>query len=679
MKKLPILMFLLMVFGMGVKAQQFVSTTPTNRNVIIEEFTGRTCQYCPQGHVVGNQLMAEHPNRVWAVNVHAGGYSPTNYPNLNTTDGTAINGGFTIGAYPSGAVNRQGAGAIPRNQWEGNTTTQLGQLSEVNVGGQVVYDPMSRVASITVELYYTSNSPESTNYLTVYMLQDSIIGSQTGSGSNPAQCIGNSYCHMHILRDVVNSNDAWGDPITSPNGGIIPAGTLITRNYSYVIPETIGSPNGVDVDFNNIHFLAFVSKNHYYVLSANMLEKIEAAADPIHPVFNSAEQEEGVSCTHEKNFHLSLLNGGGAALTSLKIEATVEGITTEHVWQGHASSLDNFNVPMTVSIPFGSHTVEFNVVEANGEAYEERITAEASCDEWQDLEIEGLEEELTIEIMQDMFGNQTTWKVFDSNMGVIAAGGPYSILTGGTQLHTETVMVPANECVKFVIYDNVGNGICCQFGEGYYKVYDGNGNIIIDGNGEFGSQASYVISVIGDELPAPITGSADPELDDDKATLFGSYADFLEPVKAGFYYRTENEEGYILVEADAIESNFQRTVVNLQPGTTYYYKAFIKMTENGSPVFGEEKSFSTLVTDVAENSQNVTMYPNPVSSVLNLKANNEMASVEIYDALGRRIMEKQVAGIEMQLNVEALEDGLYLLRTTTVDGQTTTRSFAVKH
>lgn len=677
MKKNYALFFIAaMAFGLNAKAQQFVSTTPANRNVVLEEFTGRTCQYCPQGHVVANQIMEENPNRVWAVNIHAGSFSPQNYPNLNTSDGTAINGGFTIAAYPSGAVNRQGNGAVGRNQWSELSTSQFTQLSEVNVGGQVVYDPITRIASITVELYYTSDSPEATNYLTVYMLQDSIWGSQTGGSSNPQQYVNGEYCHMHILRDVVNSNDCWGDVITTTA-----AGTLITKNYSYVIPEVIGNPNGVEVDLDNIHFLAFVSKSHYYILSANMLEKVESSDDPIHPVLNSVAQENVVSCTHEKNFTLSMLNGGGMALTSLKINAIVEGNTTQHNWQGNALALENFTVDMSVDIPFGAHDVEFCIVEANGEPVDESKTIEATCEEWQEVEIEGMEEELTIEIMQDAFGNQTTWKMFASDMSVLASGGPYSILPGtfGTSLNVEDVTVPANECLMFVIYDNIGNGICCDFGEGYYRITDSRGNVLVDGNGEFGSQAAHVFSFAGDEIPTPITGCIDPVLDDDKATLFASYAEGLNPFAAGFCYRSENETEYITINADAVEHHFQATVLDLQPATNYLYKSFIKMTENGSAFYGEEKPFSTLVTNVSEKPTVVSAYPNPVSDILHLETDGEVSKVEIFDVFGRRVMSLNPEGKNVEIDVKPFGNGLYLARTIGRNNCESIFTFSISH
>ena len=46
---------LLSVFVLGAllsSAQTNVSTTPENKNVVLEEFTGISCPYCPDGHAI---------------------------------------------------------------------------------------------------------------------------------------------------------------------------------------------------------------------------------------------------------------------------------------------------------------------------------------------------------------------------------------------------------------------------------------------------------------------------------------------------------------------------------------------------------------------------------------------------------------------------------------------------
>jgi hypothetical protein len=47
-----------------------------------------------------------------------------------------------------------------------------------------------------------------------------------------------------------------------------------------------------------------------------------------------------------------------------------------------------------------------------------------------------------------------------------------------------------------VIYDSYGNGICCgEDGDGYYRILDEGGNVIINGNGEFTDMTYSILSV----------------------------------------------------------------------------------------------------------------------------------------------------------------------------------------
>ena len=43
--------------------QTFVSTTPSNKNVILEEYTGTNCVFCPDGHKIAQQLVTANPDR----------------------------------------------------------------------------------------------------------------------------------------------------------------------------------------------------------------------------------------------------------------------------------------------------------------------------------------------------------------------------------------------------------------------------------------------------------------------------------------------------------------------------------------------------------------------------------------------------------------------------------------
>ena len=678
MKKFTLALMAVLALSFSLKAQQYVSTAPANRNVILEEFTGRNCGYCTDGHRIANEIMAANPGRVWAINIHTGGYAPTSYPNFNTTDGAAIASGFSIDGYPCGVVNRSTAAAQNRGAWSGIANTQLGQASECNVAGMVVVNPASRLATITVEVYYTGNSAVDQNFLTVAMLQDSILGSQSDYGNyNPTQWIGNEYCHMHILRDVVNSTSAWGDPISPTTQG-----TLITRTYTYEIPEVIGSPNGVEVDLENIIFLAWVSERQQGVgtrpiLTGCELDLVQGSDEPIYPFLKTVSQQAGTTCTHTKIVEARVQNGGTETLTSMTFEATINGQTTTVNWEGELPQYALTTVEIPVEVPFGNHEVEVSIIQANGHDYEFNKSASVSCLEWADLNIEGTEEELKLELMQDKFGNQTTWEATASDGSVIASGGPYAMLVGGTatQLHIEHFNVPANECVKFTIYDNIGNGICCAYGQGYFILYDSNNNVIFgdENDGEFGSEASILLSVKG-ESPIVIGATEVEVLNYTDANFITEPVEYEGyPEEVGFEYQKQGGE---LQTVEGIINEFHKimaTVNNLEASSTYTVYAYAKV--NGTTYYGTSTTFNTWTEGVNELENSLRLYPNPASEVLNLVGEG-MNKVEIYNAMGQCVITEEVNGNAV-ISTSALSNGVYFVRIYAESGEMVTRNFSV--
>ena len=573
MKKISLLAGALLACCMQVNAQEFVSTDPANRNVVIEEFTGRNCGYCPDGHVIANQIVHNNPGRVWAVNVHAGSFSPTSFPNLNTTESNTILNGFYVTGFPSGAVNRSDYAALGRGEWASVASQQMAQAAECNVAGQAVINPATRMAKITVEVYYTGNSTVDANYLTVMMLQDSIIGSQAGGSSNPDQMINGQYCHMHILRSTVTPT--WGEEIAPTT-----AGTLITREYMYEIPASIGTPNGVEVDLDNIIFLAFVSESVKTpgnatrpILNACELTSVQGTEEAIYPFIATVASASGISCSETRTFNIGVTNGGLDELTSLKFEAYVDGeLAKEQTWEGSIASYAGTNVEMELEVSGGTHTVEVKIVEANGTAFEFTKSTNVKFDEWAEVLIEGESEEFTIDIMQDKYGNQITWELLASDLTVLASGGPYTMLVGGssaTQLHQEKVTVAKGECVKFVIKDAVGNGICCQYGEGYYQIKDSNGNVLIDGDGDFGSEASVLLSVTSGESVAE--------------TVTEAYNIFPNPVKDVLTVKGENMKQVVIYNSlgqmvETINADANEVKVNVSAYNNGMY--FINVIDN---------------------------------------------------------------------------------------------------
>lgn len=252
-----------------VSAQTLVSTDVQKKNVVLEEYTGIHCVYCPQGHAIAQALKDENPGDVLLINIHTGGYAIPNAgePDFRTEFGDAIAGQSNLTGYPSGSVNRHvfpdlasaGGTAMGRGTW----TTAAGRIlvedSPVNVGASTSYNAATRELTVNVELYYTSDSPEPSNFINVALLQSNILGPQTGGGA------GNNYVHKHMLRYLITGQ--WGEEITT-----VSQGTLVERTYIYTIPD-----NYIDVDciVEDCSIGVFVTETHQEIYSGVEVSAID--------------------------------------------------------------------------------------------------------------------------------------------------------------------------------------------------------------------------------------------------------------------------------------------------------------------------------------------------------------------------------------------------------------------
>jgi hypothetical protein len=78
--------------------------------------------------------------------------------------------------------------------------------------------------------------------------------------------------------------------------------------------------------------------------------------------------------------------------------------------------------------------------------------------------------------------------------------------------------------------------------------------------------------------------------------------------------------------------------------------------------------------DELENS--VKLYPNPTNNMLNVEGEG-MSSIEVYNAVGQRVMKQEVNGNKAQVNTQSLNSGVYFIRIIANDGSMVNRTFSV--
>ena len=256
MKKVFTLFASLLLVG-SLMAQTIVSTEVQKRNVLIEEFTGVGCGYCPDGHARANAICEQYAGHAWAINIHAGGYASGS--GYTTPVGDGIHNEFysQIQGYPCGVVNR---GAVQdRGAWAATAASIRNEDAIVNIAAEGTMDAATRTVTMHIEAYYTGTSTQATNYFNVAVVQNNILGQQSNYGNYNADYIeGDQYRHMHMLRDLLCGQ--WGMEIAATQG------TFVDTTIIFTVPAAI---NGLAVeDISDLDFIAFVTESHRNVLNA---------------------------------------------------------------------------------------------------------------------------------------------------------------------------------------------------------------------------------------------------------------------------------------------------------------------------------------------------------------------------------------------------------------------------
>ncbi|MEZ4950023.1 MAG: lysyl oxidase family protein [Saprospiraceae bacterium] len=87
------------------------------------------------------------------------------------------------------------------------------------------------------------------------------------------------------------------------------------------------------------------------------------------------------------------------------------------------------------------------------------------------------QKEYIIELKTDDFPYESSWEIRRGGKTIFKKEN----LNIPNHLYSDTLSLDSNYCHTFLIFDKNNNGICCQNGDGYYRVYE-NGSLILEGN-----------------------------------------------------------------------------------------------------------------------------------------------------------------------------------------------------
>ena len=319
------------------------------------------------------------------------------------------------------------------------------------------------------------------------------------------------------------------------------------------------------------------------------------------------------------------------------------------------------------------------------------------------------ENEITILVNTNLWGEEITWNVVNSDSVEVAGGGGYD---DNSEYYSEWCL--SDGCYTFEMFDSYGDG----WNGGSYEVYLGN-SLLSSGTLQAGSYGSisFGINTEGCEELVPVYGCMDSSainynpnatIDDGSCIYqFDCSIDFLVvPDSTGeeiiWIIPTQN----IFAATDVLwDFGDGTTSTDLFPSHQYdgdgpftlcvtatfttsdsstcsiIYCVELSGQMVGGPGFGAGSGFTiniinniVLGVEEAELITDLSLWPNPTSDQLNIRYNNvsnEIQIIDILDITGKVVIQKQlgsaVGEVNNSISLNALPSGIYLLRLSTSD------------
>src|SRR5690554_280366 len=651
-------------------AQLPVSHTADNKNVVLEEFTGIYCTFCPDGHKLAQAIKTANPDDVVLINVHVGGYADPNGsdPDFRTPFGTALANQSGLQGYPSGTVNRHvfagGVTALNRGDWAGRSSTILGQASYANVALEASIDLSTRELIVDVEVYYTGTGSAS-NKLNVALLQNGIEGPQTGMSANPSQILPNGkYEHNHMLRHLLTGQ--WGETITTTTSG-----TLIQRQYIYTIPADL---NSVAYELGNLEIVAFLAEGNQ--------EIVTGAEGPISyivpPGYTIVDLAAATSMQNPSNYcdnavtpQVTITNADTATVSSYVASYTLNGGTpvTETVTTPLAGGATETVTFPNITLPAGENKIVYSVSLESGSSYIELVSG------------------------NNTVASQVMYIVPQNAFATNHQEGFESLSVGQTTFANALLDNPEDEGV-FVANNTVAQGISQNLGGfgnssksllwNYYGITPGKAISLVFHKMDFSAGTDYSVSFNH--------AYAQYQSENDKLQV-------LVFMDCGTTWTSVfSKQGTGLSTAPAVTSNFFPTVTQWESnlvdlsnydGETEVMVAFKGTSRYGNNLYVDDikilDGVSASVKEENNTMSGLNAYPNPSNTVVNVdfKLNNkEEVAVSIINTVGQTVVVNNlgaVSGLQTtQMDVSGLDAGMYIIKVKTTSGEQTKRISVIK-
>lgn len=255
------------------------------KKVLVEQFTGTWCVWCPDGSVHMSNIEKQNKNAV-LVAIHAGGNDA-----MITPEGTEIAGIYTP-SYPAAMIDRfqfdPASTHIPMgrggNAWLNSANSRQNEVTPVKVNIEPVYNSSTRSITATVSADFVDFAYPGDFRIHFMIVEDRVVGEGRGYDQSNAFSNNNSfpnhiyfsetnpirgYVHRNVLRAVPSGAEGTARVIS----GAPKAGDSFKKTYTFTLPEGIN-----DKEVSLVAFVAYhddIRVAERFVLNTQEVKLIE--------------------------------------------------------------------------------------------------------------------------------------------------------------------------------------------------------------------------------------------------------------------------------------------------------------------------------------------------------------------------------------------------------------------
>lgn len=188
-----------------------------------------------------------------------------------------------------------------------------------------------------------------------------------------------------------------------------------------------------------------------------------------------------------------LINKGSSAITSAIISINDDGYVYTKNWTGNLAPFKETLIDIALSGVKETNSLSANITSINNTT--DNITANNADATTYKFGINDSfnVKKIKLDLQLDRYGTETTWSLKDNNGNVLYSGGPYEDYADAASAPLKTFIFDLNysDCYKFEILDSEKDGICCDYGNGYYKLSTTDNTIVLKNSSFDGGSDSY--------------------------------------------------------------------------------------------------------------------------------------------------------------------------------------------